>query len=658
MYKTGEEFLNKLYSDMHKEDIVESKALKSDSPEEKIRKYLNRLEKIHEESKDNAHRLERLLQVYYDKYVIKELPESYIKLQKEIYKKQGYGNVEINDQMKEDMLKIIQKDQKESLKEWITYLSSDDAMYPMWFKHYVFRGMLKLGKFDKEKMKFTKRTSETVEKYLELNREILAQIYDVLKGEIGENEISKEQEEILNIGESFQKLYLYFLKKQNYKGEDKETEGKWIKYEQGSDSKKLCDSLQGKNTGWCTAGYETAKTQLDNGDFYVYYTKNEEGRYTTPRIAIRMNGKEEIGEVRGVSKNQNLEGNMIEITEKKLDEFEDKEKYKKKVHDMKKLTEIEHKVKDNKKLTIEELRFLYEIESEILGFGFEKDPRIEEIKSKRDMKEDLSIIFGCRKDQIGTTMKDFDERDIEVFTSDFIYKGKIVPEKYRHLKAIIGYADFPSLQDAKGLDHLEYIGGNAQFYSLETAEGLNHLKYIGGEVNFHSLVNAEGLNHLEHIGSSADFYYLTTTEGLDHLEYIGGIARFNSLETAEGLKSLKHIRRDAYFSSLKDAKGLNSLEYIGSYASFESLKDAQNLSSLKYIGGIARFNSLETAKGLKHLKYIGLSAGFESLKDAKDLNSLKYIGGDANFKSLKDTTVLKNCNKYQEIVTNPAGKSK
>ena len=34
------------------------------------------------------------------------------------------------------------------------------------------------------------------------------------------------------------------------------------------------------------------------GDFYVYYTK-EDDKYTMPRIAIRMNGKTNIGEIRG-----------------------------------------------------------------------------------------------------------------------------------------------------------------------------------------------------------------------------------------------------------------------------------------------------------------------------------------------------------------------
>ncbi len=607
MYKTGEEFLNKLYNDMHMDYIVNHKALKSDTPEEKISKYLDRLEKVHEEVKDNPHRLEMLLNIYYDKYVIKELPSSYINLQKEIYKEQGYGNIEIDNKMKEELLKVVQKDQKQSLKEWITYLTSDDAMYPMWFKNYAFKGMIKLGKFDKEKMKFTRRGKTTVEPYLELNREILAQIYDVIKSEIGKNEITEEQQEILSARESFQKLYIYFLTKQNYKSQDKETEGIWIKYEQGSDSKKLCDSLQGKNTGWCTAGYETAKTQLDMGDFYIYYTKDNEGEYTNPRIAIRMNGKEEIGEVRGVSKNQNLEEEMTEIADKKLDEFQDKEKYQKKVQDMKKLTELDKKVKENKELTKEELKFLYEIESEIEGFGYEEDPRIEEIKSKRYIKEDLSIIFDCRKDQVGTRKIDFDTDDIVVYASNIICYEETVPKLFKHLKAIIGDAHFSYLKDA---------------------QGLNNLKYICGYVNFRSLKTAQGLNNLE---------------------YIGRNAYFNSLEDAQGLNKLKYIGGNVAFDSLKVAQGLNNLEYIGGDADFESLKDSQVLNNLKYIGDSAHFDLLEDAEGLESLEHIGLDAYFNSLKDAQGLNNLKYIKWDAYFNSLLDAEPLKNCNKYDKI---------
>ena len=52
-YKNGEEFLNSLYNNMHMEDVVMHTAEKSDSPTEKISKYLERLERAHDIAKDN-----------------------------------------------------------------------------------------------------------------------------------------------------------------------------------------------------------------------------------------------------------------------------------------------------------------------------------------------------------------------------------------------------------------------------------------------------------------------------------------------------------------------------------------------------------------------------------------------------------------------------
>ena len=204
---------------------------------------------------------------------------------------------------------------------------------------------------------------------------------------------------------------------------------------------------------------------------------------------------------------------------------------------MKLLTELEEKVKENNELTKEELIFLYEIGSTIEGFGYEKDPRIEEIKSKRDIKEDLSIIFNCRKDQIGTTMEDFDTNDIVVYASDIEYLGETVPKQFQHLKAIIGDAKLNSLKNAENLNNLEYICGSAHLDSLEDARDFKSLKYIGGYANLPSLEDSEGL---------------------ESLEYIGGGAYFDSLEDARCLNNLKYIGRNGCFYSLLDAEPLKN----------------------------------------------------------------------------------------------------
>lgn len=221
-YKNGEEFLNHLYSDMHREESVMHTANKSNTPVEKIEKYLNRLERVHDKASKNSHKMEVLKKFYYDKYVIKELPDSYIELQKRMARERGYGDITVTEEMKKELLAQVQNEQKKSLDLWIDYLTSDDAMYPMWFKHYAFRGMLKLNRFDKEKQEFGKRSKTTTEPYIELNQEVLAKVYDTLVKEIGSSEeINEEISKALENGESFKKLYEYYLAHNEYTNRDK-----------------------------------------------------------------------------------------------------------------------------------------------------------------------------------------------------------------------------------------------------------------------------------------------------------------------------------------------------------------------------------------------------------------------------------------------------
>ena len=582
---------------------------------------MSRLESVHDKAIESSHKLEVLKKFYYDNYVIIELPDSYIELQKRMVRERGYGNITVTEEMKEELLAQVQKEQMKSLDMWIDYLASDDAMYPMWFKHYAFRGMLKLNRFDKEKQEFGKRSKTTTEPYIELNQEVLAKVYDTLVKEIGSSEeINEEISKALENGESFKKLYEYYLTHSEYTVRDENTDGVWIKYEQGDNYKPLWESLQGKNTGWCTAGEETARTQLSNGDFYVYYTKDQNGEYKEPRLAIRMDRKSKIGEIRGVGKNQNIEGCMTPIITKKLDEFPGKEQYLKKVHDMELLTKIDHKVKDNLELTKEELEFLYEINSKIEGFGYERDPRIEEIKEKRNLKKDYALIFDCKEENIGTSIYDFDNENkkIACYVGDLNYNGETVPASFRHLKYICGDADFNSLKSARGLENLHTISKNAWFESLTNADGLEHLQKIGRDAWFELLINARGLERLQTIGQNAHFDALESAIGLEQLQKIGRDAYFYALESAIGLENLQTIGGDAYFDILESAIGLENLQTIGGDACCVSLKSAKGLENLQTIGGDAYFRLLKSAEGLENLRIVN---GKDATEFKNEINS-------------------------------------
>ena len=631
-YQNGEDFLNHLNKNMHNEDIVMHTASKSDTPEEKIKKYMERLEKSHNKAKDNKHKMNILKQLYYNKYVIKTLPESYINLQKKIAHEQGYGNIDITKEMKQEMLFQIQTEQKNSLNRWIEYFCSDDAMYPMWFKNYAFEGMLKLGVFDKEKKEFLKRTKNTSAPYIDLNREVLAQVYDVLIHQIGENKLSNLEEQALANGESFKKLYTYFLKKVIEQDKSQETEGIWIKYEQGSDYHPLLESLQGKNTGWCTAGETVAREQLENGDFYVYYTQDKNNEYKNPRIAIRMDGKTTIGEIRGIAKDQNLEPHMGKILDEKLNEFPDKKYYQKKVKDMKYLTILEKKQEEGLEFSFDDLIFLYQINDKIDGFGWESDPRIMEIIQKRNAKKDLSIILKIPENEIAIKLNDFEEnKNIRFFCGDLNWNEDKVPSYFSKLQVIFGNADFRNLTDSLGLESLQSIKGNALFHSLTNAEGLSSLQNIEGDAYFDRLTSAKGLESLQNIEGDAYFDRLTSAKGLELLQSIKGNAEFPSITSSEGLNSLQNIGYSAYFPSLISAKDLKSLQSIKGDAIFGNLTSAKGLELLQNIGGHAYFSSLTSAKGLESLQNIEGDAYFDRLTSAEGLTSLQQIAGDANF---------------------------
>lgn len=681
-YQNGEDFLNHLNKNMHNEDIVMHTASKSDTPEEKIKKYMERLEKSHNKAKDNKHKMNILKQFYYNKYIIKTLPESYINLQKKIAHEEGYGNINITEEVKQEMLFQVQEEQKNSLNRWIEYFCSDDAMYPMWFKNYAFKGMLKLGVFDKEKKEFLKRTKNTVAPYIDLNREVLAQVYDVLMHQIGENKLSNQEEQALENGESLKKLYTYFLRKVIEQEKSQETEGIWIKYEQGSDYYPLWESLQGKNTGWCTAGETIAKEQLENGDFYIYYTKDKNNEYKNPRIAIRMDGKSTIGEIRGIAKDQNLEPHMGKILDKKLNEFPDKKEYQKKVKDMKYLTILEKKQEEGLEFSFDDLTFLYQINNKIDGFGWESDPRIVEIIQKRNAKKDLSNILKIPENEIAIKLSDFEKNEnIRFFCGDLNWTEDKVPSYFSKLQVIFGNANFRKITDSLGLESLQSIKGNALFHSLTNAEGLSSLQNIEGDAYFDrltsakgleslrniegdaifdKLMSAKGLESLQSIKENAEFASLTSSEGLNSLQNIGYLAYFPCLTSAKDLKSLQSIKGDAIFGNLTSAKGLESLQNIGGNAYFSSLTSAKGLESLQNIEGDAYFDRLISAEGLSSLQKIDGDANFDNLTSAKGLESLKNIKGTAYFEKLMSAKGLESLqniegNAYFDKLTNAEG---
>ena len=187
----------------------------------------------------------------------------------------------------------------------------------------------------------------------------------------------------------------------------------------------LVESLQGHGTGWCTAGESTARAYLEAGDFYIYYSVDPDGKPTIPRVTIRMK-QDTIAEVRGIAFEQNLDPYIGEVVQGKLKEFPDGQLYQKKSSDMKLLTAVENKVKTGTQLTKDDLIFLYEINASIKGFGYQRDPRIAELRAGRNPKADMPIIFECHPKQIARTPD-------EINQNTRAYVGKLAPGIFQRL---------------------------------------------------------------------------------------------------------------------------------------------------------------------------------------------------------------------------------
>lgn len=423
-----------------------------ENPAESIQNYLGRFKEIIDRKNPEKRErgMEALKKILHDKFVIKseEIPEAYFENQKRIAREQGHGDIEITNEMRDQLAEVIITDQQSTLDNWIDYLSSGDATYPDWLKYYAFRSILGMGDYDKEKKAFAKRSKGTTKPFPDINREALAYVLDAISQKYGKRHIDmlaldqeekKEFEKLLQ-GENFSKLYAWALEKLTIVPSEslEKVAGKWIKYPQNSDHMPLVESLRGFGTGWCTAGESTAEAQLRGGDFYVYYSFDQKGKPTIPRAAIRMQGNQ-IGEVRGVAPQQNLDPYIGSVVQAKLKEFPDGAVYEKKAENMKFLTIIEDKFKTKQELNKKELVFLYEINGSIDGFGYQRDPRIEELRSGRDLKVDMPIIFECAPLQIAHASN-------EINKDTKAYIGKWGPEVLKLLPSDIThiYEKFPN----------------------------------------------------------------------------------------------------------------------------------------------------------------------------------------------------------------------
>jgi hypothetical protein len=672
MNNFGEQFLHQKDQKLHASQPVEHEKTRlerkgeevSSKPADKISDWLEVLEKTHMGHKDDPGVLERIKNHYHREHVIEEegVPESAFLLEQKIARERGHGTIEITDEFKKEKSQEIISNQKQSLDKWVDYLSSSDATYPVWAKHWAFKSMLNMGRFEKQEDKesgketaqFKKRTKDTVASFPPLNARALAMTISAISAKAEENSKNKkeritpenvsvklndEEFKALLTTESFSKLYAQFLMEMpEYSTEGlEETRGEWIVYKKGSGPDKLVESLDGHPLEWCTANIDTARTQLQGGDFYVYYSFNEAGEAKIPRVAISME-EDCIGDVRGIAPDQNVDPYINDVVEEKMTEFPDGEQYKKKTSDMKLLTEIEEKNSKGEELSKDDLSFLYQTDSKIDGFGYSKDPRIEEIIKTRDIKSDLSLVTGFNEDEIaiakdgisitiedgfviGKTKYCYGDLDLTNFTSA---EGLVLPE------VVSGDINLYALKSAKGLVLPKITRGNINLNSITSAEGLTLPKIMDGGISLDGLTSAEGLTLPGTINGDLALGSITSDEGLVLPERMNGTLDLSSLASSKGLVLPETMNGGLNLDSFTSAEGLILPKIMNGYLNLDNLRSTEGLTLPDTINDKLTLNGLTSAKGLILPETMNGYLDLRLIRSAEDLVLPKTINGTLN----------------------------
>jgi len=318
--------------------------------------------------------------------------------------------------------------------------------------------------------------------------------------------------------------------------------GEWNRFNL-DDEGSLYGSLQDYKIDWgAVVRYKAvAEKQLERGNSYVYYTRDENGNNTVPRIIIRTEG-DEVVEVRGIGYEQNVELNMLDIAREKYLQLPGGTKFEEKYHDVKLFGLICEKSDHDEELTSAEIRFLYEIDKEIESFGFQKDPKIEEIISKRNHKKDISIAIGVPENQIGTTREEFFRGNIVVYYGDLdltdedadfdSIKCSDLPNKFP--KIVIGNLDLPNIEEIdRSLIFPEFVTKDFSI-EIENVPDIYPMilpKHIGDSLFMLNLCSTRNIVFSEFVLGDVDLdsVYELTDDDFKTLGFVGGIVRLDEL---------------------------------------------------------------------------------------------------------------------------------
>lgn len=500
------------------------------------------------------------------------------------------------------------------------------------------------------------------------------------------------------------------------KKKEEKREGQWYRYKQGGNFYPAEYPFEASETQpWYE---EKCKEDLKNGDMYIYRTKQyvteeiyeiSDVIYRQPvfhyynEIFIKMKGQTEVSEISLSGPDSDIGDDLLDILEKKLEEFDNKSGFDRKIHDMKLLNLIDKKTRQDVPLTIEELRFLYEIDNKIEGIYFDKEHRIVGIIDRRkSVAEDMNRIYNFEgiseylndlnldvvKDPAslklpeitGSLSLDGLEKTIGlklpkivkgnlsvagVTKSSYVVFPKIVEGDLSLNSVIIPYEIPPLLEleineptpidvvSAKQLTLPEVVKGN--LFINVTIKDFEYLKLpqFDGFLSIDCSETAEGLILPRIIKGNLFLYYLTSAKGVLFPEKIDGCLWLNSLKDTSGLILPKNVKEQIYCKlNIPDSCFMEDADY-NKYRQtmIDRLKETKEICKKYNVSKNEIAFSIDECEQKKgKIRILKTDVNLNDIFENGDLNILpEIIIGDV---SLKKTTNLNNFTFKSNVIGN------
>lgn len=417
-------------------------------PNALIENYFARFDEIlsRAESESRERGIAAAKRVLLDAIVIRpeQIPEAYFRHQNEVARQQGMaGEYEGLSAMRRGELRaeesrVVVMDARASLEQWIDFLASPALKEtPMEIRYWILRNVAGLKPYNKDSGTFPKRRSHDTFPYPELNTNALEYVIAQLEKErrghpytVGYDELSHDRSSFRNAMHEldFPALYAVATRMNPFVPERLRSvkDGAWTNFPMGSSGEALSKALVGKGTGWCIAGSETAGKMLSLGDVNIFWSNDEAGVPTYPRLALRERDKVVL-EIRGVASDQHIEDGFEDVLEKKLDTFPDREESMAPLRDSRRMRALAERAHSGGEFSEDDLAFLYETDREIESFGRNSDPRIAELREMMEknghVRRVLHRIFHCRSEELALTPS-------EISKTTKVYYGPLFPDLF------------------------------------------------------------------------------------------------------------------------------------------------------------------------------------------------------------------------------------